>query len=88
MGPSLTVRPSAALSRLQFEALTSCVPTLPATWNLTVYGDTVTSREAHRFTVRIVGPRFVAISPFGPATRPEQLTAFVEKVLREHAGGT
>jgi hypothetical protein len=84
VGASLTIRPSATLTTEQRDALVLAVQTLPDTWRLQVYADTVAGPETHSFTVRIVGPDFTAISPFRAGSRPEKLAAFVERVRLEH----
>ena len=84
MGASLTIRDSARLTSEQKDAIALSAQALPATWRLFVYADTVAGHEANRFTVRIVGPGFTAISPFGQGTRTDQLAAFIERIRREH----
>lgn len=83
---SLTIRPSAGLTIDQRDALALAVQTLPSAWGVLVYVDTVAGQSMHRFTVRVVGPTFTAIAPFGPGTRPDELAAFVDRVRQEHAG--
>jgi hypothetical protein len=84
VGASLTIRQSVKMTSEQQDAIALAAKALPAAWRLFVYADTAVGSQPQRFTVRIVGPGFTAISAFGPGTRTEQLAAFIERIRREH----
>jgi len=76
----LVVHTAARLNRSQTEALEQAMLTLPDDWRVVV--ETELNDDGDRFSVRIVGEGFAMVSGFAGATRPEQLSAFVERTRR------
>jgi hypothetical protein len=77
----LVVHTAAKLTPAQEEALKQAVQTLPDDWRVMVDME-VFPHEGERFYVRIAGDGFATVSGFAGATRPEQLSAFVERTRR------
>lgn len=78
----LVVHTGARLSRSQEEALELAMLTLPDDWRVVVETEDLLNDDGDRFSVRIVGEGFAMVSGFAGATRPEQLSAFVERTRR------
>jgi hypothetical protein len=55
--------------------------TLPDDWRVVVETEDLLN-DGDRFSVRILGEGFAMVSGFAGATRPEQLSAFVERTRR------
>jgi hypothetical protein len=74
----LVVNPPAKLTSLQKSALQLAAASLPDGWEVVVN----TEDEVYvglRFTVRVLGDGYSSVAGFAGATRPEQLSAFVER---------
>lgn len=81
MSTPLVVHADARLDPFQAKALKLAVLTLPDDWRVVVATEDVLD-NGDRFTVRITGDGFATVSGFAGATRPEQLSAFVERTRR------
>lgn len=82
MPAPLVVHTAARLNRSQAEALELAMLTLPDDWRVVVETEDLLNDGGDRFSVRIVGDGFAMVSGFAGATRPEQLSAFVERTRR------
>ena len=81
MPAPLFVHADAQLNQSQEDALKLAVQALPDDWRVEVNTEAF-PHEGERFLVRIAGEGFSTLSGFAGATRPEQLSAFVERTRR------
>jgi hypothetical protein len=76
----LDLKPSAALTKDQGDALALAAKTLPDGWTVVAEADP----SGDQITVRVVGRSFSTMARFAARTHPDQFAAFLERVRRGH----